>query len=102
MDTRKNRLMSRVETVMAQLFRDEHAFSVVAMVAIAASRYWDAEGVSPDDFCLQGVGPECVVFGGTNRLVWSPERGFRPDRSYCNPAFLARCDALGPLPKAAQ
>ena len=42
----------------------------------------------PDDFCLQHVGAESLVFGGTNRLIWSPLRSFFPDPTYCTKRFL--------------
>lgn len=67
-------------------------------VVLQAAVYWDAPGLDPDDFCVQHVGLDALVFGGRNRLVWSPAYGYRPDRRDCTAAFLARCDALGPLP----
>lgn len=44
----------------------------------------------PEDFCIQHA---CwfeghAVFGGTNRLLWSVERGLYPDQDYCTPKFL--------------
>lgn len=47
-----------------------------------------------EDFCVQATGSESVVFGGTNRLMWSVRRGFYPDRPYCTPTFLKRWDLL--------
>ncbi len=41
------------------------------------------------DFCIQAVGAISVVFGGTNRLLWTVKGGFRPDEPYCTPRFLA-------------
>ena len=41
----------------------------------------------PEDFCLQSVGYNCIIFGGTNRLIWTPN-GFAPDISYCTEKFL--------------
>lgn len=41
-----------------------------------------------DDFCVQHIGFPGAVFGGTNRLLWTPSRGFRPDHTYCTPRFL--------------
>ena len=43
------------------------------------------------DFCVQHVG-QCVVFGGSNRLIFSVKTGFRPDRSYCSARFLENWD----------
>jgi hypothetical protein len=42
----------------------------------------------PDDFCIQSVSSFSVVFGGVNRLIWSPIRGFRCDTSYCTQKFI--------------
>lgn len=64
----------------------------------AAARYWSR--VDPTDFCVQLVTPDCIVFGGVNRLIWTPAHGFKPDRSYCTPAFLETCDSLGRVPGA--
>jgi hypothetical protein len=43
-----------------------------------------------DDFCIQSTSN--LVFGGTNRIVWSARYGFLADRSYCTPRFLACFD----------
>jgi hypothetical protein len=64
------------------------------LVAEAAAVYFE---VCPEDFGVQYVG-EAVVFGGTNRLIWTPAQGFRPDREYCSPAFLKHAGALGRVP----
>lgn len=65
-------------------------------LVLAASRYFIE---CPDDFCLQFVGYRCIVFGGTNRLSWSAEKGFIPDRFHCTASFLSRCASLGDLPR---
>ena len=39
------------------------------------------------DFCIQHVAWTGSVFGGDNRLLWSPVNGFRPDESYCTTRF---------------
>jgi hypothetical protein len=38
------------------------------------------------DFCLQAIGSR-VVFGGTNRVFFSPLQGFTIDPDYCTPNF---------------
>ena len=63
----------------------------------AAAQYWDRS--DPYDFCLQSFGGDTIVFGGTNRLIWSPRMGFTPDPSYCTDRFLRRCTQLGRLPQ---
>ena len=46
-----------------------------------------------NDFCVQSVGA-VAVFGGTNRLTWSPVYGWRLDRAYCTARFIAKYDEL--------
>ena len=41
-----------------------------------------------DDFCVQLVLDHVVVFGGMNRVIWTPRRGFSLDPSYCTPSFI--------------
>ena len=62
----------------------------------AAALYW--VDLDEDDFCLQSASSETLVFGGTNRLIWSAARGFQPDQSYCTEKFLLNWQAIGPLP----
>lgn len=62
-----------------------------AFVVDSASRYFEQ---CPEDFCLQSYSEDVIVFGGTNRVVWSIRRGFRVDRSYCTERFLAHADQL--------
>jgi hypothetical protein len=47
-----------------------------------------------EDFGIQHARLEagCLIFGGTNRLVFSPERGLRPDRGLCTARFIAVTD----------
>ena len=52
----------------------------------------------PDDFCIQHVGAEVVIFGGTNRLRWSPAHGFVPDPLYCTENFMVTYKGIGPIP----
>ena len=41
------------------------------------------------DYCIQTG----TVFGGTNRLILSTH-GWRIDRGYCTPEFIAKFDAM--------
>jgi len=75
---------------------------LVFAVVEAAASYWDAPGVDHRDFGLQSGGGDVLVFGGSNRLVWTPSRGFVPDRALCSAAFLKNYAAVGPLPGAAR
>lgn len=56
------------------------------LVILAAEEIFELAGCK-QDFCIQHVG-ECAVFGGSNRLLWSPVKGFRYDAPYCSPRFL--------------
>ncbi len=59
-----------------------------------AAFYW--LGLNEDDFCLQSGGGEVMVFGGLNRLIWTPSRGYQVDTG--SPQFKARYEGIGPLP----
>jgi hypothetical protein len=39
------------------------------------------------DYCVQAVG-DCIVFGGTNRLILSLRSGWKIDEPYCSPQFI--------------
>jgi hypothetical protein len=41
-----------------------------------------------DDFCIQHVGLNSAVFGGTNRVLWNAINGFWLDESYCTERFI--------------
>jgi hypothetical protein len=60
--------------------------AIGGLVVLEAEAIFEAAGCL-SDFCVQAVG-ECAVFGGTNRLLWSPRKGFRPDQAYCTIKFL--------------
>jgi len=40
-----------------------------------------------EDFCIQDVGETYIIFGGTNRLIWTC-RGFTIDKHLCTPNFI--------------
>lgn len=43
----------------------------------------------PEDFGIQHAFlPEGVVFGGTNRIVWTVRHGFRCEERYCSERFV--------------
>jgi len=73
-------LVAKVDEISAQIEGDWLAYKVVT----EASYYFRE---CPEDFCLQTVG-STVVFGGTNRLIWSARSGFYCDPSYCSRNFL--------------
>lgn len=47
-----------------------------------------------DDFGIQSVSCDTVIFGGTNRVIWSGYGGFRVSRTHCTPRFLENWDNL--------
>ena len=51
-----------------------------------------AEAGVENDFGIQDTSGGVAVFGSTNRLVWSPTQGYRPDRSLCTKRFLGAAD----------
>jgi hypothetical protein len=59
--------------------------SIAEMVIVDASKFWEEE---PEDFCVQHVAATSIIFGGRNRIVWTPSRGFVIDLPYCGPAFI--------------
>lgn len=77
----------------------QSATLLVMEVVTAAAWYW--VGFDPNDFCIQHVSPEGIVFGGTNRLIWRASRGFYADVGYCTPRFAEHARMLGPLPNPA-
>ena len=70
----------------------EVACEIGMLVEDAAFEIFDKCGAA-DDFCTQDVG-SVAVFGGTNRLIYSPVHGFRMDESYCTPTFRERFNKL--------
>lgn len=61
---------------------------ILDMLIGQAQEYWE-RAKCPDDFCVQEVSMGYIIFGGTNRVVWRINTGFRIDRSYCSANFLA-------------
>lgn len=56
------------------------------LVVLRAEEHFRKAGCEAD-FCIQDIG-ENAIFGGTNRLRWSPDRGFEPEALFCTPKFL--------------
>jgi hypothetical protein len=75
----------KVEKAVVDLPNDD-CWETVCGIFKEAARYW--EGLDPNDFCLQHMSGGRIVFGSTNRLIWSPETGFYPDEKYCTKRFL--------------
>ena len=70
---------------------DESEIGLIVMDAALA--YFEKSGCK-EDFCIQSIGSETVVFGGFNRLIWSVRNGFKPDPSYCTERFLVGCQNI--------
>lgn len=51
------------------------------------------------DFCIQVIGGNCVVFGATNRILWSLQHGFQLDVSYCTDTTIQKWGAMNGKPK---
>ncbi len=56
----------------------------------AADRFTECGAAS--DFCIQHIGA-AVIFGGTNRLIFSLKVGFYLDKSYCTERFIKEYEA---------
>lgn len=55
-------------------------------LAEIAKKFW---AICPYDFCVQYDNfPISIVYGGTNRVVWSPKHGFWVDKPYCSDRFI--------------
>lgn len=66
---------------------------VEALASAAYCRFVNAGAKS--DFCVQYVGPNCILFGGTNRVKWDPFSGFQLEESHCTKNFIDRWKELG-------
>ncbi len=74
---------------------NKEIFEVGESVVDAALNIFTECGAA-SDFCVQhisGIGGN-IVFGGVNRLIWSPDLGFNPDRCYCTENFLKKWDKM--------
>lgn len=67
------------------LFQPEIKDTLLEAIADAAANFFED---TPEDFCVHHVTYDTIVFGGTNRLIWSPHQGFRPDAEHCSKEFL--------------
>ena len=90
-----HRAFERAERKIDDLESNKHDMQgVVYQIAHAAFDVYEEAGC-PNDFCIQsmdGFTTEVpLIFGGTNRLLWTPWKGFVPDVSYCNDGFLDAC-----------
>ena len=82
--------MSTSIEITEQLERD---WGEIVLSIVDEAREIFRECGDEDDFGLQHAAGGGIVFGGTNRLLWTPGGGFRPDASYCSSRFLERFNA---------
>lgn len=74
----------------------DFVIGVVSEIVQGASYYFKG---CPDDFCIQHMNLDCIIFGGTNRLIYRPTQGYYPDRSSCTMWFLANYAKIGRHPQ---
>jgi len=72
----------------------EAIIEIGAMVLEQAETCFDYAGYNRD-FCIQAVGSNNAVFGGTNRLLWNVREGFRCDSPYCSSDFIKGMKDIG-------
>ena len=64
--------------------------SLPGWVVELAAEIWDDGPGLREDFCLQHESFPTLVFGGVNRVVWTPRHGFRISESHCTERFKKR------------
>ena len=67
-------------------WHDEQVQAIGMIVIERALEIFERCGAA-SDFCVQSASDTGAVFGGTNRLLWSLDSGFRPDPTYCTARF---------------
>jgi hypothetical protein len=82
-----------IEFAAGQILEGNDVANIVLNIVHAAAVYFEE---CPDDFCLQHLRLDTIVFGSTNRLIWSPLRGFFPDPSCCTREFLVHAGNVLP------
>lgn len=67
----------------------------IGQAVIEVAEYCFEKAGCPEDYCIQhSNGCGTVVFGGTNRLIWSAFRGWKIDKPYCSDAFIKAAEEL--------
>jgi len=59
----------------------------IDFIVIEAQDIWSKYG-SDDDFCLQSVGDEVIIFGAMNRVKYTIKKGFECIESNCTKKFI--------------
>ena len=60
----------------------------ISMMIIDRALHLFEECGQIDDFCVQAIGFNCVIFGGINRVHWGLNVGFWADEDYCTDQFI--------------
>lgn len=71
---------------MTAKLKDNWGELVYSIIDEARSRF--AACGAESDFCLQHHTGTSIVFGGTNRVIWTAVSGYRPDPDDCTKRFL--------------
>ena len=81
------KVITRISNEWIKIIDNMLSVEIIDLLVEEAYSYWDRANCQYD-FCVQSVGLGIIVFGGTNRLIWSYQHGFKIDKSYCSPNFL--------------
>jgi len=55
------------------------------LVIETAKNFWEE---NPEDFCIQFDSFDSIVFGCTNRIIWSIYSGYRLSEMHCTDKFI--------------
>lgn len=78
---------------MALGMQDDWPEIVWSIIAEAQRRFVECNAA--EDFCLQCTTSTVIVFGGTNRVVWSARLGYQLDLGYCTEEFKTLWGKMG-------
>ena len=72
--------------------RQDDKNDITLLVCEMAASIFEEIGC-PDDYCIQDISGYRVIFGGLNRVVFTPFDGFWADQIYCTANFLDKFDS---------
>ena len=80
-------MSTREEKIVSERISEEMQEQILTLLEKYALDFWRrADRI--EDFCVQYEGMDRIVFGGTNRVIWSIQKGFSIDTSFCTDHFL--------------
>lgn len=88
-------ITTKEEEVKKEMLRnasEEECLEIGDMVVDAALELFSYANVEYD-FCVRYTGYN-VVFGGTNRLIFDPVKGFSASSMHCTPDFLDKAQDM--------